>query len=409
MQFPVLYEASWGDIRIWLSSLEWEGGNSLVIHEQSSGSEYPVQLRGRKLATSTIEIVFDDFSGEDVVGLQALRVLEATTDERRVFTHPVLGSFYARMGKFCPMIDENSVIKASCEIVPDVVVDPISPTGAGTTILSGEMAVAQAAGNLEKKLADRGMGFSPSRLSKINFSKSLKYNMDFTLTANLNVNITGSANITAGISGSASASGTATASASASASATASASASTFADAYAEANAAAQVTAIAESTSMVSADGFAFAWAAASLTADARAITTAWASQDDVSPRQLQIESARLSQSIADLITAGELELHLELWPIFVAAIALGDALRSAAIAASADTARVFTARVQSTISLIPLAAHIYGGTDAMRRARQIAQLNDIKTPAWLTPGDYVLPEAPPGVAIGVLTGGQVR
>jgi hypothetical protein len=47
---------------------------------------------------------------------------------------------------------------------------------------------------------------------------------------------------------------------------------------------------------------------------------------------------------------------------------------------------------VLSPVALLPLAARVYGGADAIDRARQIEALNDIATPGWLVPGDYLMP-----------------
>lgn len=389
-----LYEAAWGNIRIFLSTFEWEAGNTQVIHELASGDDHPMQPRGKRLRTATAELIFDDFPGAAERGVEAYRRFEAAAGERRIFTHPVEGSFYARIGEMKPKIDESSVICVTCQIIPDTSVDPVTPTGASTSTASGQNAVGAAASVVEKKMAAAHIGFPTAILAKMNFKLGLRANVKLGFQANLNVGL--SANLSAGVSASAAATATASGTASAFAGATASASALAFADVYADAYAQAQVSALADATATGSASAFALAYASAAVTADARATVDAWRANPDLSLRQIQIDAARLSQSIADLIAQGELELHLELWPCFVACILLGEAVRAAAIAASSDTPRVFQVRVRTRTSLLPLAAKLYGGAAARDRAAQILTLNDIKTPAWLEPGEYLMPARDP-------------
>lgn len=387
-----LFVSSWGDIRLFVSSLRWQGGNTQVIHNLASGDVHPVQPRGKQIQTATAELMFDDFDGEADGGMVAFRRFEATIGERRLFTHPVDGSFFAVIGDFTSAIDQDSVITATCEFIPDGAVTPVSPAGAGTTSVAGEGAVGQALDVVNTELAAAGAGFTPSALPKIDFTKPIDVSIDAAFSANVNV----SASFSANVSVSAAASASATASASASAQASAQASAFAFASAYARAFAVAQVSAVAEASAMASASAFAFAYAAAALNADARASVAAW-SDEDVNVRRVIVDSARLSDSIATMIELGGFEDDIQLYPVFISSIMLGDAVRSAAIAATSETANVFVMRIQDPSALLPLAARIYGGRDAEDKARQIMSLNDIRTPGWLDIGDYLMPARRPG------------
>jgi hypothetical protein len=130
----------------------------------------------------------------------------------------------------------------------------------------------------------------------------------------------------------------------------------------------------------------------ASLTDDARAASRAWADDLDTSTRTILIDTARISNRTALLIEEQRLEQDLLFFPAFKAAILFGDAVHSAALAATAETSSIFVMRIVDPTSLIALAARVYGGSDAEERARQILSLNDIPTPGWLAPGDYLLP-----------------
>lgn len=128
------------------------------------------------------------------------------------------------------------------------------------------------------------------------------------------------------------------------------------------------------------------------VTDDARASVTSWTTGESVATRQVLVDAARISEKIAALIEINQLEFDLALWPAFRASILLGESVRSAAISVTSETPSVFVMRIETTTALLPLAARIYGGAAAQDRARQIAALNDISTPAWLHPGDYVMP-----------------
>lgn len=385
-----LFLAFWGDIRLFVSSMQWQGGQTQVVHNLASGDIHPVQPRGAQIRTSRLQLLFDDFDGASETGVVALRRFEQSIAERRLFTHPVDGTYFARIGDFEPQIDDSSVVTAMCEFIPDGDVQLISPTGGGMTIAAGEGAVAQAADKLNTDLADLGIGFQPEAIKRLDFNKSISLNIDASFS------VTASVALSANLSASASADASVSASVSANAQLQASASVLAFADVYAAAAAAAQVTAVAQISGMGSASAFAFAYASAALDADARASVAAW-SEEDAPARRASVDAARIRESISTLIDTGELETNLQLWPAYRSAIMLGDAVHSAAVAASSETANLFTMLVQSPTALLPLAARIYGGAAAQDRARQIAALNDIKTVGWLDPGSYLMPARPPG------------
>ncbi len=394
----LFFLCTWGDIQLFVSKFEWEAGETQVVHDLANGSIHPVQPRGSHLRKATATLMFDDFIGQAEDGITAFRRFAATTSERRIFTHPIDGSYFARIGDFKPSLDESSVMTATCEFIPDGQVQPVSPSGAGSTATSGESSVAAAADVMSSALADRGVGFQPSSISKLDFSKPI----DLSISTAFNVNVSASASFSANVSASASASAAASASASATATATATASlqasanasAFAFAAAYAAAFAVAQVTAVAPASGMTSSSAFAFAHAAAALDTDARTSVASW-TDEGITTRKIMNDTARLSDSIGAMIEVGGFERDLALWPAFRASIMLGEAIRSAAVAATSETPAVFVMRVQSPVALIAIAARIYGGQDAQARTRQILALNDIRTPGWLDPGDYLMPQRP--------------
>lgn len=384
-----LFISSWGDIRLFVSSIRWQAGETQTVHNLAAGDVHPVQPRGSQIRTCTLDLMFDDFDGEAETGMAAFRRFAATTRERRLFTHPVDGSYFARIGDFNPEVDQDSVVRATCEFIPDGDVVPVAPAGAGTTATSGETAVSAALDKVNDELLAVGMGFPKENIGKIDFSKPVDASIDVAFAADVSVgasaNVSVSASASAGIS----------ASVSASAQAAATASAFAFASVYARAQAAATVSAVAQVSAMASASAFAFAYAAAALDADARASVASWG-EEDVTTRRVMVDVARLSDSIVTMIEVGLFEDDIQLYPPYIAAIKLGDSIRSAAIAATSETSAVFTMRILEPTALLPLAARIYGGIEAQNRAAQILSLNDIRTPGWLDPGDYQMPSRPP-------------
>jgi len=386
-----LFVCSWGDIQLFASRLEWDAGETQVIHDLAAGPLHPVQRRGARIRKATAQLLFDDFEGAKETGVQAFRRFEISTGERRIFTHPMDGSFFAVIGEFKPSMDEHSVVTASCEFIPDGVFAPVAPAGAGTTAAAGETSVTAAADVVAQKMSDSKIGFPPKQMRKLDFSKPFDVSVSAAFSANASVAF--SANVSA--SATADVSATASASASASVSAAASASALAFANVYASALAFAQVTAVAQATGMASASAFAFAMAAAALDADARASVASW-TDEDVSTRKIITDATRLSEGIATMIELGGFERDLQLWPSFRAAILLGESIRAAVVAATSETPSIIIVKVKSPSSLLAVAAKIYGGIEAQTRARQIMGLNDIRTPGWLDPGDYLMPAPSP-------------
>jgi hypothetical protein len=124
----------------------------------------------------------------------------------------------------------------------------------------------------------------------------------------------------------------------------------------------------------------------------ARTAVESWSAAETVPTRQVLVESAGITDEVSILIEDGGLEDDIELFGSWRASVMLGDAVRSAAIAATSEVAATYTIRVVMPLPLLPLMARIYGGDEAEDRARQATELNDIRTPGWIEPGVYTLP-----------------
>lgn len=415
-----LLECSWGNIRLFASQVHTDSGRTQVVHELSSGDIHPVQDRGLRVRRIRLQLQFDSFPNS-LAPLEAVRELEDAKNSGRtaIFQHPILGRFLASVGEFMQTIDGDSTISAEAEFIQEQADIAVTPTGAASSGTSGESSVASAAQALDGELAKVGLlkmsGSSaaavlarvPGRsgvLSRINAARGA---FDMTVSSatafvsSVTAQVTATANsISSEVSGVVGAPVAAGFSAAGSVSAL---------DALLLSPLGRNI----DPTSVVPApSGFGNGDPAATLasvsvseaasgnfaptTMDARVAVSGWTVRDSP-PRQIMIDAARISNNIAIVIEAGGLELDIALWPAFRAAIMLGEAVRSAAIAATSETPSVFVMRIVQPTALLPLAARIYGGAAAQDRARQISELNDISTPGWLPAGDYLMPTRPPG------------
>lgn len=128
------------------------------------------------------------------------------------------------------------------------------------------------------------------------------------------------------------------------------------------------------------------------LTATAKSNAADWQDAEDLSTRQVIVDAAETAAGVGALIEENGLEFDLALFDVYRAAIMFADSVRVGAIAATSETPSVFVLRIVQPTSLLPLCARTYGGNEAEDRARQVTELNDIRTPGWLAPGEYLFP-----------------
>lgn len=129
------------------------------------------------------------------------------------------------------------------------------------------------------------------------------------------------------------------------------------------------------------------------------AVAQEWEAATEVATRAILIDTSNIGNEIATMITSMALEDDLRLFNCYQSTIMLGAAVRNAAIAATSETPSVFPLRVQTSTSLLALCARTYGGDQAEMRARQVAELNDVRFGGWLEPGEYLFPSKSASVA----------
>lgn len=153
----VYYAAAWGPILLWVANVETDNSRSLVIHEPSRGDTPVVQDRGLATRVSRMMLLFEhDMPGEDKSPIRRFREFKEMVDagEARLFTHPIDGSYRARVRDFRYTIDsETQTARAEVEFIPDEEVRPVSPTGPLTSGVAGEGAVTAAADAVDAAFA----------------------------------------------------------------------------------------------------------------------------------------------------------------------------------------------------------------------------------------------------------------
>lgn len=414
-----LLECSWGRIRLFASQVHTDSGRTQVVHEPSSGDLHVVQDRGLRVRRVRLNLQFDDFPGapgpkDAVLALERAK----DTGQTAVFQHPLLGRFVASVGEFVSNIDEHSVITAEAEFIQESEDIAVTPTGAASSGTSGESSVDAAATALDAELQATGqlkisgssavavLARTPGGsklLASLNTGKAF---FDMTV-ASASAFVSAITNqVTAQANSLSSSISRAVGAPVLAEFAVIGAASSLGALVLSPLGQTVDVTGAAVIPSGFGQDDPSSSLAAAAssdaqqglfsaVTMDARVSVASWGNDETVPTRQIMIDAARISNNIAVMIEVGGFEGDIALWPAFRAAIMLGEAVRSAAVAATSETPTVFVMRVVQPTALLPMAARIYGGANALERARQITELNDISTPGWLAPGDYLLPTRP--------------
>lgn len=149
------YEVSWGAVLLWCSTITTENTRTLVVHELASGDDHPVSDRGAAPRKTVCSLLFDDFPGEPDSPLDRFLKFKAQVDsgEELLFTHPIDGGYYAKVGEFTYDIDEDgNITNASAEFVANQPIAAMLQPGSGSAPSSGIDAVAARADELNAEL-----------------------------------------------------------------------------------------------------------------------------------------------------------------------------------------------------------------------------------------------------------------
>lgn len=152
----VLYEISWGAVRLWAARVSTDNSRTQVVHELATGDEHPVSDRGLAPRTTTCELLFDDFPGESRSPLERFLLFKRQVDDgaEEVFTHPIDGGYFAKVSEFTyDLDDDGNIVNASATFIANQpIAATLQPGLAPTSPAAGLDAVAARADALNAEL-----------------------------------------------------------------------------------------------------------------------------------------------------------------------------------------------------------------------------------------------------------------
>lgn len=160
----ILLTASFGGLRLYLESIDRDVGRALVKHEPTraglaqGGGGFVVDDRGPRLSVVECSLVFCPVAGERPFLDRYREFLRLKDAGAQIFTHPVYGSYRARVGECRESIDTGAVdrISLSVEFVPDGGADPVVTVQAGVSAAAGAVSVRLTADQLKALYAELG-------------------------------------------------------------------------------------------------------------------------------------------------------------------------------------------------------------------------------------------------------------
>lgn len=148
------FDTTWGRIRLWCSSIETTNSRTLVVHELAVGDLHPIHDRGLAPKKARCSLLFDEMPNEpkppDVRLLEF--IAQVDQGDEQIFTHPLLGSYLAKVGDFTWNLDEDgNIVDATAEFIADDQIIGVH-AGIGSQALTGTDAVAARAAELNAAL-----------------------------------------------------------------------------------------------------------------------------------------------------------------------------------------------------------------------------------------------------------------
>jgi hypothetical protein len=280
-----LLRAFFGEVRLYLADLDSDVGRSLVVHEPARGDQFEVQDRGLQLRRASCEVVFCPVPSEKEPHLARYAAFLKLVEDGKpqVFTHPIRGSYRARVGECRETLSDANEIRLSVEFLQIEPPVQVFDATAGAAPIAGPEAVATAAAKTDQELGAKGLSSSTP--------------------------------------------------------------------------------------------------------ADARTTVEGWTTLGEADTRAVYLQAASISSQIEQTIATLELATSLDRWPAYRNMVLLRATVLDAAEAAASESARVFDYLVSVPTPLRVICARVYGATEAEDRARQVRQLNDLRSPGLVPAG----------------------
>lgn len=152
------YRSSFGGVDVWISQIQTDKSRRQVVHDLSDGDGAVIEDKGRKAVVSRVSLLFDWMIGDATAPLDRLRAFaELVDDKPRMFSHPIEGTFLARVSDFTHTFDSTSVLTGECTITQIEEPVAVTPAGPGGIPDTGVGAVGSTAAALTVELDELGI------------------------------------------------------------------------------------------------------------------------------------------------------------------------------------------------------------------------------------------------------------
>ena len=153
-------QASYGGIDFFVTDVSTEEGRDIVVKSPARGDKHTLFDRGKKLLSTTCSILFCDEPGKEdlLLRFDNFRDRANTDTGSATFSHPLIGSYLARIAEFSHQQGEGTGnIRCTAKFLAEDEPQPIIRSGGGVPTLAGVESVTAASGIATAALADLGL------------------------------------------------------------------------------------------------------------------------------------------------------------------------------------------------------------------------------------------------------------
>lgn len=153
------FTASYGGIDLLFASIETKSGRDIAVMSPSRGDQHTLQDRGKRHLRTSATILLIDQPGLDpyLNRFDSLRTM-ALGDGAQIFSHPILGSYRARIEDFDFRAAAGDLsVEVTCTFLAEDEPQLVFPAAAGTSTAAGVEAVTIAGGSADTQLAALGL------------------------------------------------------------------------------------------------------------------------------------------------------------------------------------------------------------------------------------------------------------
>jgi hypothetical protein len=153
------FEASYADFPLSITRITTDDGRDISVQSPSRGSKHTLQDRGAKFGRVDAELVFVDEPGRPDFRdrFDAWRKIVHDTRGPQIFSHPMLGSYLARVEGGQHVGEAARMITWSCSFLPESDPQTVSAVLAGVSTFASVQAVEVASQVATEQLAELGL------------------------------------------------------------------------------------------------------------------------------------------------------------------------------------------------------------------------------------------------------------